>query len=39
MAEEVEKYNNANVPSELEIKYDKYRSVRCHIQDTVDAVT
>ncbi|CAH0747128.1 unnamed protein product [Diatraea saccharalis] len=34
MAEEVNYHNN---PSDLEIKYNKYRNVRCHIQDSLDA--
>lgn len=38
MAEEVEMYNKANVPSELDLKYNKYRNVRCHIQDSIDSV-
>lgn len=38
MAEEVEMYNKASVPSDLELKYNKYRTVRCHIQDSLDAV-
>lgn len=36
MAEEVEMFKKN--PSELDLKYDKYREVRCHIQDTLDAV-
>ncbi|RVE42824.1 hypothetical protein evm_012536 [Chilo suppressalis] len=34
MAEEVNYHNN---PSDLENKYNKYKNVRCHIQDSLDA--
>ncbi|XP_046970875.1 uncharacterized protein CG7065-like isoform X2 [Vanessa cardui] len=36
MAEEVEIYKKN--PSELDLKYDKYRNVVCHIQETLDNV-
>ncbi|KAJ2943909.1 hypothetical protein O0L34_g8230 [Tuta absoluta] len=36
MAEEVDLHNKP--PSALEVKYNKYRDQRCHIQDTVDQV-
>lgn len=37
MAEEVDFHKQQNV-SDLDLKYDKYRSVTCHIQDSLDAV-
>ncbi|XP_050350975.1 uncharacterized protein CG7065-like isoform X2 [Nymphalis io] len=36
MAEEVEIYKKN--PTELDLKYDKYRNVVCHIQETLDNV-
>ncbi|CAH2099595.1 unnamed protein product [Euphydryas editha] len=36
MAEEVENFKKT--PTELDMKYEKYRNVRCHIQETLDNV-
>ncbi|XP_045450218.1 uncharacterized protein CG7065-like [Melitaea cinxia] len=36
MAQEVEDFKKT--PSELDLKYDKFRNVRCHIQETLDNV-
>uniref|UniRef100_A0A2A4K611 Uncharacterized protein n=1 Tax=Heliothis virescens TaxID=7102 RepID=A0A2A4K611_HELVI len=36
MAQEVDLYNKN--PSDLDLKYNKYRNVTCHIQDSLDTV-
>lgn len=36
MAQEVEAFKKS--PSELDLKYEKYRNVLCHIQESLDNV-